>query len=318
MTLMWILTSLLLAAGFSLVASATPRLIERRRIRRQLHRLGKHPGAAEASSEADLLRPVEMARGWAAWLRRFPRLNSERLMRSAGVSWSVERYFLVRIVWAVPSGVVIYAITQNAWWTALSIAAGFMAPTYYLKRRRAKRLAAFELQLPDAIELISRSLRAGHPLVHGLKLAGEDTPEPLAAEFRTAHEEHRFGMPLDETLVRLGERLELSDARILVTAILVQRDAGGNIAEVFERLAQLMRERVVLSRQVRVHTAQGRMSGYVLSSLPVAVAGLLLLINPEYIRLLFDDPIGRVMLGCAAVMQIIGHLWIQKIVRVEV
>ncbi|HUP90332.1 MAG TPA: type II secretion system F family protein [Longimicrobiales bacterium] len=319
MTILWYATILAIAVGCLMSVTAIPQIIARRQVRARLSSLSHHPGVrAEVSAEASLLRPTHELRGWVALIARFPRIAGERQLHNSGVSWSVKRYLTLRACWAAGAAITVFLFTHNVLFAGIALVVGGFIPAMYVRRKKTKRLQAFESQLPDAVDLISRSLRAGHPLVHGLKMAGDDTPLPLAAEFRIAHEEHRFGMPLDEALVRLGERLELSDARILVTAILVQRDAGGNIAEVFERLANVMRERVQIKRQVQVQTAQGRMSGYVLSSLPAAIGILLMLVNPGYMQPLFDEPIGRAMLAGAVVMQIIGHIWIQKIVKIDV
>jgi tight adherence protein B len=187
----------------------------------------------------------------------------------------------------------------------------------YVRRAKARRILRVESQLPDAIDLIARAVRAGHPLSEGLRMVAEEAPEPLAAEFRVTFEEQRFGLPFEEALLGLGDRVEVVDIRILITAILVQREVGGNLSEILERIAETMRARFNLKRQVRVYTAQGRMSGYTLAALPILVGVVITVINPDYMQTLFYEPLGQALLAGAATLQGIGFLWIRRIVDVR-
>ncbi len=162
-----------------------------------------------------------------------------------------------------------------------------VAPYLYVRWKKGRRLLRLESQLPDAIDLIARAVRAGHPLSEGLRMASEEAPEPLASEFRITFEEQRFGLPFEDALLGLGDRVEVVDIRILITAILVQREVGGNLSEILEQIAETMRARFSLKRQVRVYTAQGRMSGYTLAALPIFVGLMISLINPDYMQTLF-------------------------------
>ena len=195
---------------------------------------------------------------------------------------------------------------------------GAMLPTMYVRRRRTKRLNAFEEFLPESIDLVGRALRAGHPLSAGFKMAADDGPEPVASEFRRVFEEQRFGMPLQDSLLGMADRINLVDVRILVTAILIQREVGGNLAEILDNLAAVVRARFTIRRQVRVYTAQGRMTGYLLSALPLIIFALLYTINGKYMSILFTDPVGKILVGVALSMQLIGFLWIRKIIKIEI
>jgi tight adherence protein B len=211
-------------------------------------------------------------------------------------------------------------LTLTRYWPAALIAAviGAFIPYLYVRRRRNSRMYKFEEMLPDAIDLLGRAIRAGHPLSAGLKMVADETTEPIQSEFRRTHEENRFGLPFDDSLLAMADRVNIVDVRILVTAILIQREVGGNLAEVLDNLANVIRIRFTIRRQLRVYTAQGRFSGYVLAVLPVAVGSAIYTINPSYIRLLFTDPLGKLMLLTAFVFQVIGFLWIRKIVDIEI
>ncbi len=163
----------------------------------------------------------------------------------------------------------------------------------------AKRLNAFEELLPESIDLVGRALRAGHPLTAGFKMAADDGSEPVAGEFRRIFEEQRFGLPLQDSLLGMADRVNLVDVRILVTAILIQREVGGNLAEILDNLAAVVRARFTIRRQLRVYTAQGRMTGYLLSALPIILFSILYMLNPSYMSILFTDPIGKILVGVA-------------------
>jgi tight adherence protein B len=193
-----------------------------------------------------------------------------------------------------------------------------MLPNLYVRRKRTKRLNAFEELLPESIDLVGRALRAGHPLSAGFKMAADDGPEPVAGEFRRIFEEQRFGLPLQDSLLGMADRVDLMDVRILVTAILIQREVGGNLAEILDTLSAVVRARFTIRRQIRVYTAQGRMTGYLLSALPLILFSILYMINAQYMSILFTDPVGKILIGMAISMQFLGFLWIRKIIKIEI
>jgi tight adherence protein B len=149
-------------------------------------------------------------------------------------------------------------------------------------------------------------------------MAAEDGSEPVAGEFRRVFEEQRFGLPLQDSLLGMADRINLVDVRILVTAIMVQREVGGNLAEILDNLAAVIRARFTIRRQIKVYTAQGRMTGYLLALLPFFLFGILYSINGEYMAVLFTDPIGKVLVGVALILQLAGFFWIRKIVNIEI
>lgn len=190
-------------------------------------------------------------------------------------------------------------------------------PYVYARRRRSVRLQQFEEQFPEAIDLIARSLRAGHTFTTGLGIAAEEIPPPVGLEFRRVHDEQNFGMSLQEALRAMARRVPVLDARFFVTAVLTQREAGGNLAEVLDNLSSVMRDRFKVKRQIRVVSAHGRITAWVLSGLPPALAAVLFVVSPQFMRLLVDDPLGLRLIGLALLLQIVGTLIITKLVQVE-
>ncbi len=257
------------------------------------------------------------------WLRpiaaRIPAFQDlDLMMDQADLKGHLPTFLLGTIGLSLAFGIGLLTLTR--YWPAALIAAviGASIPYLIVRYRRNKRMYKFEEMLPEAIDLLGRAIRAGHPLSAGLKMVADETTEPIQSEFRRTHEENRFGLPFDDALLAMADRVGIVDVRILVTAILIQREVGGNLAEVLDNLANVIRVRFTIRRQLRVYTAQGRFSGYVLAVLPVAVGGAIYSLNPSYIRLLFTDPIGKLMLLTAVVFQIIGFLWIRKIVDIEI
>lgn len=249
---------------------------------------------------------------------RFPWIwDLHHLLSQSGLSWSLEGYLMRAAACATLFGLLPLLVAGSAVLALVGFVLGGVGPHLYVRRKKARRLHQLESQLPDAIDLIARAVRAGHPLSEGLRMASEEGPNPLASEFRVTFEEQKFGLPFEEALLGLGDRVEVVDVRILITAILVQREVGGNLSEILEQIAETMRARFSLKRQVRVYTAQGRMSGYTLAALPILVGLVIAVINPDYIRTLFIEPLGHALLGGAAFLQVIGFLWIRSIVDVR-
>jgi tight adherence protein B len=257
------------------------------------------------------------------WLRpiisRVPQLqDAELLLQQAAVPWTLQTLFMLSIGMAVALGSMTLILSRSVLIGLMATVLGAMLPTMYVRRKRTKRLNAFEEFLPEAIDLVGRALRAGHPLSAGIKMAADDGPEPVAGEFRRVFEEQRFGLPLQDSLLSLTDRINLVDVRILVTAILIQREVGGNLAEILDNLSSVVRARFTIRRQIRVYTAQGRMTGYLLSALPFIIFSMLYMLNPQYMSILFTDPIGKILIVVAITMQLMGFLWIRKIIKIEI
>jgi tight adherence protein B len=195
---------------------------------------------------------------------------------------------------------------------------GALAPLGWLKHRRTKRMKRFEEQFPEALDLLSRAIRAGHAFQTAMGMVADELPDPVGPEFKKTFDQQNYGLPLKDALNELSERLKMLDVRFFVTAVLIQRETGGNLAEILDNLAHVVRERFKILRQVRVHTAHGRFTGYVLLALPAALAVALSFINPEHMALLFRERMGQMMLVGAMVMQTIGFLWIRQVIKIEV
>jgi tight adherence protein B len=207
---------------------------------------------------------------------------------------------------------------RSAFAMPLGFAVGFAVPFVVLKVKRRRRMSAFEEMFPEALDLIARALKAGHAFATGLKMAADELEEPVGPEFRKTFDEQNFGLPLKDALQNLTERVPILDVRFFSTAVLIQRETGGNLSEILENLAHVVRERFKILRQVRVYTAHGRLTGYVLLALPAFLATALMFINPEHMQLLFRERMGHIMLGAAAVMQFVGYIWIKQVIKIEV
>jgi tight adherence protein B len=215
-------------------------------------------------------------------------------------------------------GATIAVVLHQSVATPFYAAAGAALPFIVLRQKRIHRLRQFEEQFPEALDLIARSLKAGHAFSSGLKMVADELEEPVGPEFRKTFDEQNFGLPLKDALQNLTERIPLLDVRFFATAVMIQRETGGNLAEILENLAHVVRERFKILRQVRVYTAHGRFTGYVLLGLPVALSVALFFINPDHMNLLFNERMGQMMLVGAAVMQVIGYVWIRKVIKIEV
>jgi tight adherence protein B len=252
-------------------------------------------------------------------LQRVPSMQDVAILLDRGKTpWSLSTFFLLTLGLGVGFGLFTLLLSRYLPLAILATALGAALPYLYARRRASARLAKFEEQLPDAIDLIGRAIRAGHPLSAGFKMVAEEARDPVAEEFRRVFEEQRFGLNFDETMFGLADRVPLVDTRILVTAVLVQREVGGNLAEILDNLAYVIRERFKIRRQLRVITAQGRLSGYILACLPIAVGLAIFGLNRSYIMELFTNDAGKMMLVAALFFQICGFLWIRKIVNIEI
>jgi tight adherence protein B len=241
-----------------------------------------------------------------------------RLIDQSGAKTGVSTILLASIALGAALAFLVAALLREPWGMVPGFALGSAIPFLVLMRKRTLRLRRFEEQFPEALDTLSRAIKAGHAFTTAMGMVADEAPDPIGPEFRKTFDEQNFGLPLKDALGNLAVRAALLDVRFFVTAVLIQRETGGNLSEILENLAYVVRERFKILRQVRVYTAHGRMTGYVLLALPAALAVALKFINPEHIDLLFTERMGRMMLVGVAVMQTIGYLWIRKIVSIEV
>jgi len=241
-----------------------------------------------------------------------------RWIEQSGMKASISGVLLVALVLAGVMAFIAMAITHTSVSMPVGGAVGFSLPFMVLRFKRTRRLRAFEEAFPEALDLISRALKAGHAFATGLKMVADEMAEPVGPEFRKTFDEQNFGLPLKDALENLTFRVPLLDMRFFATAVLIQRETGGNLSEILENLAHVVRERFKILRQVRVYTAHGRLTGYVLLALPAVLAIALSFINPEHMNLLFRERMGQIMLMVAMGMQFLGFLWIRQVVKIEV
>jgi len=239
-------------------------------------------------------------------------------VEQSGATVSVSALLLMALLCAAVAGFLVAAALRLPIGWLVGGAAGFVVPFLILKVKRSRRLHTFEEGFPEALDLVSRALKAGHAFATGLKMVADEMAEPIGPEFRKTFDEQNFGLPMKDALNNLTTRVPLLDVRFFSTAVMIQRETGGNLAEILENLAHVVRERFKILRQVRVYTAHGRLTGYVLLALPVFLAVALAFINPDHMNLLFRERIGHMLLGAAALMQTIGYFWIRQVVKIEV
>lgn len=242
----------------------------------------------------------------------------ERWLAQTGLAVSVSGLLVVSVVSSLLLGVVGGTLVGHPLATGAGALLGLAVPSAVLRQRRVTRLRQFEEHFPEALDLMSRAVRAGHAFSAGLKMASDELDDPVGSEFRKTFDEQNFGLPLADALDHLADRMPLLDVRFFVTAVLIQHETGGNLAEILDNLAQVVRERFKIRRQVRTHTAHGRMTGYVLLALPAFLTVALSFISPDHVRLLFQERMGQMMLMGSIVMQTVGFLWIRQVVKIEV
>lgn len=251
-------------------------------------------------------------------LLRLPhRHDLQHFLNQADSDWSVATFMLLTVGLAVATGLSLLVVFGTWLLPLVGAVIGALLPYFTISRRRKRRFARFEEYFPETIDLLGRAIRAGHAFSTGLKLVAEEAPEPIAGEFRQVYEEQKFGLPISDSLLALSDRVSLLDVRIFVTAVMIQIESGGNLAEILDNLAHIIRERFRFRRQLRVHTAHGRMTGLVLASAPVVAAIGMYILNPEYMSRLFTEPLGRLMLVTAAGLQLLGFVSIRRIMDVE-
>jgi tight adherence protein B len=252
------------------------------------------------------------------------------LARTSGLSGSLQRLITQADVKITVGGLLLSSVCLllGAWfivgrltrlpWLGLAVGALLACVPYVVVRFKAtQRIRTFEEQFPEAIDLIARALRAGHGFTTGLAIVAEEAQQPVAGEFRLLYDQQNFGMPLGDALKAFGSRIPLLDARFFVTAVLTQRESGGNLAEILTNLANVIRERFKVKRQVRVISAHGRITAFVLAGLPPVLAVGMMITAPGHMMVLVTDPLGNYMIFAALFMQITGTLIIRKLVNIE-
>lgn len=293
-------------------------MLRRRSVSKELRRLserskgGRGRGSLEREDRGALppwLSPL------AGKVPRLPDLGL--LLEQSRSTWSAGTFLILTLGLGLGGGTMMAVLGMGPALGLAGAAAGASVPYLILVRKRAQRLKAFEEGFPEAIDLLARSARAGHAFQTGLREVADESKDPIGEEFRQVFEEQKFGLPLAESLLGLGDRIDLVDVRMFVTSVLIQKETGGNLAENMDNLSHIIRERFRFKRQIKVHTAHGRMTGMVLVGTPLVMLVLLYLISPEYMGPMFTEPLGRYMLAGAAMLQFFGFLVIRRLTDIE-
>jgi tight adherence protein B len=323
-----ILAFVIVAVGVFLVFSFVDQRNAQARLLRE--RLGNRQGAAGQSNAEDmaLVRDETLSQIPALdnLLRRSERVsNLQDLLEQANLKIRAGNILLLCGLSAVALGVVGYVVSsasmpvnQVILFVLMGLVIGGVLPYSYAAHKRNKRFQKFEEIFPEAIDTLARAVRAGHAFTTALELIASEVAEPVASEFRKLFEEQKFGLPVRDALLNLTQRVPLVDVKFFVTAVMLQRETGGNLAEILDNLSYVIRERFKILRQVRVYTAQGRLTMMLLMGLPPIIVAIMLTTSPGYIRPLFADPIGHILIVGGIVLQTLGYFVIRKIIRIQV
>jgi tight adherence protein B len=319
------LIALLVFVVVAVAAFAAGSLLDQRNARARLikERLASERKAPELAAEEELalLRDEQLSQIPAldTLLRRSARVTEiQKMLAQAGMSLRAGNFLGMSALTAVVATFAAYAFTKRveAAWVAMLV--GFVLPYSYVSYRRNKRFEKFEELFPEAIDTLARAVRAGHAFTTAIEMITDEVAEPVSSEFRQLYEEQKFGMPVRDALINLTDRMPLVDVKFFVTAVMLQRETGGNLAEILDNLSYVIRERFKIQRQVRVYTAQGRLTMALLMGMPPIIVTVMLVLNPGFIKPLFSDPIGHTLLVAGITLQTVGYFVIRKIIRIQV
>ena len=283
--------------------------------------------AEQAMPDMALLRDEVLSRipAFDTLLRRSERVSLlQKMLAQGNIDVRAGNFLMLCAVSALAFGAIAFIAGGGAsgggavlfgWAGALL---GFFIPYAYASHMRTRRFHKFEEKFPEAIDTLARAVRAGHAFTTALEMIANEVSEPVAGEFRQLYEEQKFGMPVRDALINLTDRMPLVDVKFFVTAVMLQRETGGNLAEILDNLSYVIRERFKILRQVRVYTAQGRLTMLLLMGMPPIIVMGMMFMNPAFIKPLFTDPIGHVMLVIGLVLQTVGYFVIRKIIRIQV
>jgi tight adherence protein B len=246
------------------------------------------------------------------------RRSTRKMLEQAGMSTRAGNFLAISAASGIATTFLAYALSRRVEIAWVGMLLGFVLPYAYSSYRRTKRFEKFEELFPEAIDTLARAVRAGHAFTTALEMITDEVADPVAGEFRQLYEEQKFGMPVRDALLNLTERVPLVDVKFFVTAVMLQRETGGNLAEILDNLSYVIRERFKIQRQVRVYTAQGRLTMALLMGMPPIIVTVMLILNPAFIRPLFSDPIGHGLLVAGITLQTVGYFVIRKIIRIQV
>ncbi|PLX81857.1 MAG: pilus assembly protein TadB [Desulfuromonas sp.] len=292
---------------------------EKARVKRRLLYIsaGKKHGAEKLSLYKK--RTLSEVGAWERFVLSIPRISTlDRLLLNSGVTMSATLFVLLTISLGV-LGYLVGSLWLPSQPSALALGIMLMViPYMFLKIAESRTMGKFEEQLPEGLDLLARAVRSGHSLSSAMEMVASEMDHPIGPEFRATVDEINMGLSLQEALANLTGRMKSRDLRFFAIAILIQRESGGNIAEIFDNLSRIIRERIQFRRQVKALTAEGKLSGIILVLLPIVMFLYIYLINYDYISLLWRDPLGLYMIGLAVILQIVGVIFIRRIVKIEI
>jgi tight adherence protein B len=292
----------------------------RRRIDERMKQLVQERGGA-SQREIQLLKE-ELLSSVPAFHRALIRFEVfsklQATLRQADLKITVYRFVMISMIAGFVAGLLIFFITGSLMAMFMVTVIVMMVPLFYVTNKRRRRFHTFLEQLPDALELMVRSLQAGHSFSSALQMVATEMPEPIAREFGKTYEEQNLGLNIKAALENLVERVPILDLKLCVTAVLIQREIGGNLSEVLRNISHTIRERFRIQGEIRVKSAQARLSGYIVSALPFFLFFWINMVNPSYMKSLYDHPYGVYILGTGVIMQIVGWLIIRKIVNIQI
>lgn len=316
-----IFTFLMIFALVALTLGLGFRYLEGQRKKKITGMLETAAGRTEVVQTTLLLEP-EKKPALVRLLERFDVLRKMELhIQQAGMTLTAGGLLVQMLLGGLLGGLIgmWLRILMVPWLSATGGAVGGAAlPYLYVLRQRQKRMAAFEEQFPEALDFLARAMRAGHAFSISLEMLANESTPPLSVEFRKVYNEQNLGLPIDTALKNLAERVPLLDVKFFVSAVLLQRETGGNLAEILTKLARIIRERFQLKGQVRAASAHGRVTGAVLTIMPIVLMLGLMVVAPGYLQSMADDPDGKYIIGAAILGLLLGHLSIRKIVDIKV
>ncbi|WP_428936835.1 type II secretion system F family protein [Fontivita pretiosa] len=307
---------LLVWGGTQALASLTD--AQKRKLKQRLSTGGRLDDASAIAQRNILMQQQELDGMSAALLRisLFERLN--RLLVHAYPDVTLGRFLLVVAGIAVGMFLLCLLISGSILVSAVAGGIGIYAPCVVLSSKRARRQRLLADQLPEALDFLGRILKAGHSLSTGIQMMGEELPQPLAGEFRRAYDQHSLGQPMEQVLREMAKRIESTDFAFFVTATLIQRQTGGDLSEVLGNISDMIRQRIRLQQHVKAKTAEGRLTGYILTAFPAVMFVIAYVLNPEYAGVLIHTGTGLMLLGVAFGLQLLGLYFIKKITTVVV
>jgi tight adherence protein B len=307
-------------AVFSVIMLFDQRRAQARLIKERLADESKAPERADDDQPA-LIRDEQLSNIPAldAILRRSDRVSAiQKMLLQAGIELRAGNFLGICALAGIAAAVVGYNVGGRVEFAWVALLVGFLLPYSYASYKRTKRFEKFEEMFPEAIDTLARAVRAGHAFTTALELITSEIGEPIAGEFRQLYEEQKFGMPVRDALMNLTDRVPLVDVKFFVTAVMLQRETGGNLAEILDNLSYVIRERFKIQRQVRVYTAQGRLTMALLMGMPPVIVAVMSTLNPSFIQPLFRDPIGHTLIVAGITLQTVGYFVIRKIIKIQV